>query len=255
MPAANRHTRRFAAGIGVGGVRTAAFASATAAGDEVRFVQQSQFCTCSCFFSFHAASSLLQHLELLEAQQQQQQQQQHGGASKEASLFLTPNGTVSAEDGNTAGTGDGEHHSPFIQHSHQQQRQQPHKQRQQQQPPQQQQQGSVSRRVLSQLNLRSGHSKSSPGSSTNNSLRRIFVGSPFGTISESVNAAGGTSSSVETGRVEGAGNAAAADDEAAAAAPVTAAGAITNTATNVMTTIQSNVLAGGSWLTNVALTG
>jgi hypothetical protein len=212
-----------------------------------------QFCICFLLVLCRAASSLLQHLELLEAQQQQQQQ--HGGASEEASLFLTPNGTVSAEDGTAAGTSDGEHHSPFVQHSHQQQRQQLQEQQQQQhhqQPPQQQhQQGSVSRRVLSQLNLRSGQSKSSPGSSTNNSLRRIFVGSPFGTISESVNAAGGTSSSVETGRVEGAGNAAAADDEAAAAAPVTAAGAITNTATNVMTTIQSNVLAGGCLPCNV----
>jgi len=181
-----------------------------------------------------AATSLLQHLELLEAQQQLQQQQQVAAATtsdSEAGLFLTPGGTASAEEG--AAAGGAAHGSPFGQHL-----QHPHEDQQHLE----QQHGSLLHRPqlragLSSLHLSGG--KSTPGSSANNSLRRIFVGSPFGTISESVKT-GGISSGDGARTKEPADNTA---DAAGNAAPATAAGAITHTATNVMTTIQSNVIA------------
>jgi hypothetical protein len=98
------------------------------------------------------------------------------------------------------------------------------------------------RQGLSQLHFRPA-ARTSPEGSTSNSLRRIFVGSPFGTISESVHAGGTSSSAAETGGKEAGLEGAAENEALEAVAPATAAGAITHTATNVMTTIQSNLIA------------
>lgn len=187
-----------------------------------------------------AASSLLQQLELLEAQQQLNQQQQGAaaGSTAEAALFLKPNETASADGGDVGGSGDAPQAdgSPFYVHANQQRQQHPTHAQQQQQP----QPAGTTRRLLA--HVKPG-AKGSPGGSLNNSLRRIVVGSPFNTISESIHAGGTSTSAGEAGpdkAIPGESSPSQADTPAV---PATAAGAITHTATNVMTTIQSNVIA------------
>jgi hypothetical protein len=71
-----------------------------------------------------------------------------------------------------------------------------------------------------------------------------MVGSPFNTISESIHAGGTSTSAGEAaGPDKGTSGDASPSQVDTPAVPATAAGAITHTATNVMTTIQSNVIA------------